>query len=134
MSSRPRFPSLVENPTVSHYDRRLTKSSFDFGTALQNVYPLLRLVFKHLRYEDLEAAALVSPAWNKYACEEMQTRSNFSWACSVRNEKGVNSVELSNNYRYGSAAFTFLFYNCDIKLTTRVVVEGKDKTRQSCCK
>lgn len=134
MSSCLTFPDFLEEYMVHYSGQCPTKSSFDFGTALQNVYPLLHIIFKHLRYKDLKSASLVSRGWNKCAWDEIVTRSNISWAYSKLTGEEITPVLLSENCRHNSTAFAFIFYNYDIVAMKMLVnVEGKDTSRRVSC-
>lgn len=109
--------------------------SFDFGEALERVYPLLPIIFEKLYYEDLKATALVNNIWDKYSSDELQKRNRASWVSLSRPKVPAPQlvIEKSTNFKYDSTSFGLVFYNYhQIKLNKHICIHGDSVTRMTC--
>lgn len=110
-----------------------TYELFDFGEALEQIYPLLQIIFENLPYEDLKTALLVNNTWNKYSKDELRKRNNASWLSLSRTKASQLTIQKSNNFKYDSVAFALIFYNYhDIKLQKFICVHDEPVKRMTC--
>ncbi|KAK9717617.1 hypothetical protein QE152_g23648 [Popillia japonica] len=109
-----------------------TYELFDFGEALEQIYPLLQIIFENLPYEDLKTALLVNNTWNKYSKDELRKRNNASWLSLSRTKASQLTIQKSNNFKYDSVAFALIFYNYhDIKLQKFICVHDEPVKRMT---
>lgn len=82
-------------------EETITKTeNFNFGEALQSVYPLLNIIFTYLNSIDLNNAAQVSKEWQKVALREKQKRCSVEWIYSKLVD--TPQMQTSSNFYYNS--------------------------------
>lgn len=82
---------------------------FSFGNALENVYPLLNIIFEYLSWKELEIASQVCVHWKAVAQKIFTSRSMFTKPLILINNE--NKLLRSNNFYHHYIDFTLLFYD-----------------------
>lgn len=85
-------------------------TEFDFGTAIENVYPLLEMVFDYLDYKDLRNASQVNKTWKDFADKILEKRAEVSWF-SCYKTKQSNVLHHSDNLNMNNIGIGIILYN-----------------------
>ncbi|KAK9881541.1 hypothetical protein WA026_016419 [Henosepilachna vigintioctopunctata] len=91
--------TVLDNPL----SEIVTVRDFNFGEALESVYPLLDIIFSYLNDKDLENVALVKKSWRDIAERIMKKRPpNLCWVTCFQRYKS-NFIKHSGNLHYNDA-------------------------------
>ncbi|XP_022913981.1 uncharacterized protein [Onthophagus taurus] len=92
---------------------------FDFGTALQNVYPILSIIFRGLPAKDLNNAAQISEVWAEYAQKELTSRRYHGQFHVIQTGPSKFRLETSPNFNLVNGECTIIFGTTKLKRYTR---------------
>lgn len=103
------LPGLDQKPTNIEIK---ACPEFNFGESLQNVYPLLEIIFGYLNCRDLKAVSKVSTEWSKVALKELQKRNEVRWfTCALRGIKSQPAdLVTSSNFHYSNGQMGIILY------------------------
>ncbi|KAL3284017.1 hypothetical protein HHI36_018187 [Cryptolaemus montrouzieri] len=87
-----------------------TKQDFNFGDALESVYPLLDIIFGYLSDEDLENVAKIKMSWKEVADRALKKRSKLCWFTCFQKHKS-NFLKHSGNLHHNNASIGIILFD-----------------------
>ncbi|CAH1156101.1 unnamed protein product [Phaedon cochleariae] len=84
--------------------------NFDFGSALENVYPLLDIVFSYLNCDELRTCSQVNSSWKDIAINHLEKRIEPSWFTCFK--RGTSSSRTTSKCVYSIQKSGNLKHNC----------------------
>lgn len=88
-------------------------NDFDFGEALESVYPILEIVFSYLNCKDLKSCCSVKNSWKDVAETVLARRLKPTWFTCYRNKgkKKTNIFKYSQEINYSNIEVAIVLYD-----------------------